>query len=179
MLLSGLVGCATGQPTVIGVHTQERDAGSVVDHGRVLDRLPALKSRLKGVRPEQQLLVSASDFTPFETVTVDGVPFQIGVNDHGCVVYVATTDPRFSTPEGIAPGATLDAVLGTGAEKPLNELGWAAYTTLPSGWSAAFESVRKGDGEASNRETSYYGADPRVAWVFKRIFWFETCRGGG
>lgn len=103
LLLSGLVGCATGQPAVIGVHTQERDAGSVVDHGRVLDRLPALKSRLKGVRPEQQLLVSASDFTPFETVTVDGVPFQIGVNDHGCVVYVATSDPRVFDAGGDRP----------------------------------------------------------------------------
>ena len=172
-LLLVLTGCATGESSIITVQQPSRGFESIADRGRKLARIPELNEPLRGVRKGKQLLVSASGFSPFETVMVDGIRFEVAVNDHECVEYIATMDPGFRTPDGISPGSTLADVLKSGADKPWNEGGWAAHTELPSGWSAAFDMPH---------EVPYDDIDfgmptetSQVDWVFKRDRSSDTC----
>ena len=167
-LALALAGCATGEPVVISVQQPMLGFESIADRGHKLDRIPEINDRFRGVRRGRNLMVRSSGWLPFETVMVEGIRFEVAVNAHDCVDYVATFDTAFSTPEGISPGATLEDVLKTGANEPWNEWGWAAHTALPSGWSVAFEAITDDDGNIINEATSIYGDDPRVAWIFKR-----------
>jgi len=170
-----MTGCAAGTPAIISVQEPMLGFRSIADRGHRLHRIPEINDRFRGVRRGRNLQVSASGWLPFETVTVEGIRFEVGVNRHDCVDYIATFDATFSTPEGISPGSTLDDVLATGAKAPWNEWGWAAHTELASGWSVAFESGTDDRGRIRNKETSIYGNDPRVAWVFKRGGAKDTC----
>jgi hypothetical protein len=84
-----------------------------------------------------------------------GVPFTVGVDDEKRIHYVGTTDRRFVTPEGISVGSTLADVRRAGGAAIFPEPGWAAHSTLPSGWHAAFT-------EGAPRDRS------RVAFLFRR-----------
>lgn len=175
MLVCVLAGCATGEPGIISVQQPMLGFESIADRGHTLDRIPEINDKFRGVRRGRNLLISSSGWIPFETVTVEGIRFEVGVNDHDCVDYVATFEQAFKTPEGISPGSSLADVLATGAAKPWDEWGWAAHATLPSGWSVAFESGTDDEGNIRNLSTSFYGEDPRVAWVFKRGGARDTC----
>jgi hypothetical protein len=96
----------------------------------------------------------------FEVVRINGIPFQVAVDDAQKVTYVATEDPRFRTPEGVCVGMSVEQVMKIGAAAPLLEKGWAFHTKLKSGWSASF-----GHG-LDPAETLTSGA--RVVSIFKR-----------
>ena len=82
------------------------------------------------------------------------------------------SDPRFATPEGIAPGSSLEDVLRAGATQPINERGWAAYATLTSGWSAAFGMLTTvPDNNIDAGMTAHFS----VEWVFQRAVGAGHC----
>lgn len=91
------------------------------------------------------------------------IRFRAGVDQAGIVVYLATSDPAFQTPEGIRVGTLLEKVLplATGAMK--KESGWAYYVTLPSGWNTAFT-----QGETMTEGT--LPATSSVRWLFRRKY---------
>lgn len=94
-------------------------------------------------------------------MSVHGTNFVVAVSPDGRIRYVATTDARFITPEGIRVGSPLAAVLATGAAAPTAEPGWGFHTALPSHWSVAFTN-------GAGLSESPLPADAKVAWLFQR-----------
>lgn len=104
-----------------------------------LATVPALGAPFHGSGPpDHHELTSSSSTHPAYPVSVRGVPFVVAVSSSGTVIYVATTDPAFRTPEDIRVGSALADVLAAGAAAPWPEPGWGFWTSLPSGWHVAF-----------------------------------------
>ena len=82
---------------------------------------------------------------------------MVALDDTDTIRYIRTSDASFATAEGIRVGSTLEAVRRAGAPAVIPELGWASFTTLPSGWAVAFD---EGDG--------HLPASSEVKWLFKR-----------
>lgn len=75
---------------------------------------------------------------PFIHKTYAGVQFKLAVDPDEMLVYIATEDPNFRTPEGLGINATLQEVLAAGGQAVTNEEGFHRFSKLPSGWYAAF-----------------------------------------
>ena len=76
---------------------------------------------------------------PYINKIYSGVQFKFAVNPNEDLVYIATNDPNFRTPEGIGVNATLIEVVAAGGQPVINEDGFHPYSQLPSGWCAAFQ----------------------------------------
>ncbi len=124
-------------------------------------RVPELDERYRISRQDRQLMIASAQTWPYENIEIDGIKYGVAVDDRGQVAYVDCSDAKFSTPEGIKVGSTLEDVLKAGAKQPWGEPGWAYHTKLASGWSAAFV-VGRGMTDGPLQPTS------RVAWLFKR-----------
>jgi hypothetical protein len=93
-----------------------------------------------------------------------GIRYVVAVDGEHQVSYIHSDDPRFVTPEGLTVASTLEQVLATGAKTPLKEPGWAYFTRLESGWSAAFCLPGQGDSATGAPPT----ASTKVAFFFRR-----------
>ncbi len=104
-----------------------------------LPALPALGAPFRGYGPPPfGELTRSGSIDDAYSVSVRGVRFVVAVSQSGTVTYVGTTAPAFRTPENIHVGSGLAEVLAAGAAAPLPEPGWGFWTSLPSGWNAAF-----------------------------------------
>jgi hypothetical protein len=104
-----------------------------------LDRLPALDDSFPIPESERYSTMTGSSQTyPYREVWVDGVLYTVASNREGHVAFIATSDPKFRTPEGLSLQSSLEDVTAAGAKPPWAEPGWAYHTKLPSGWEAAF-----------------------------------------
>ena len=109
----------------------------------------------------EQLLIASAQTAAACDVTLDGLTFIVARDAHSRIIYVAVSDPRYQTVEGIHPGSSLADVLKTGAREPLPELGWAFHTRLTSGWNAAFVNGPEMTRKPLPRHS-------KVLWLFKR-----------
>ena len=109
----------------------------------------------------EQLLVASAQTAPACDVTLDGATFTVARGANSRIIYVAVSDTRYRTLEGIHPGSSLADVLKAGAPEPLAEVGWAFHTRLASGWNAAFV-----NGPNMTREP--LPPHSKVLWLFKR-----------
>jgi hypothetical protein len=118
LLLLSLCGCQASQrPTVA--------PPELGDHAYVQDRT-------------KLFAISSSQLSPHTTVEVAGTTFVVAVDRESRITFIQPMSPNFRTPEGLSLGSTLQDVLSSGGSPVRNERGWAQYSTLPSGWRAAF-----------------------------------------
>jgi len=122
---------------------------------------PQLGAAFAMPHPSHLEMIASAQMSPATQIRYAGVIYTVAVSRAGRIVYVATSDPAFKTPEGFTITSQLSQLLSTGISQPLREPGWAYHTSLPSGWHAAFTSGQ-----------SYTGSplrpDSRVQWFFKR-----------
>jgi hypothetical protein len=123
--------------------------------------VPALGDPLVLPQNSNYTMAASGQLWPYQTISVNGINFDVAANGEHQVAYVATGDANFRTPEGLSVESTLEQVLATGAQAPLAETGWAYHTALPSGWCVAFVSGA-GITEAPLQASS------KVSWFFKR-----------
>ena len=84
-------------------------------------------------------ITSSASIDPAYTYIVDGNRYTIAVSETEFKVkYVATSDPKFRTVEGLSVDNNLSYVRLHTNRKPIKEPGWAYYIVLDSGWHAAF-----------------------------------------
>jgi len=94
----------------------------------------------KDAKPDNSLIMADSaQMWPAYKLTRDKITYTVGVDDHLTIAYICPDgSPLFKTPEGVTVGSSLASVLAITKSPPIKRLGWAYYTTLPSGWNAAF-----------------------------------------
>ena len=149
-----LCACAVNLSTMVAARTQK---GPVI-----LEAIPRIGARFEpGVESSHHELTAAGSLDRAYVVAVNGVQFTIAVSSKRDVVYVATTDTSFQTPENIRVGSSLASVRAAGAGEPLPESGWGFYTALPSGWQAAFTN-------GQSLSESPLPENARVRWLFQR-----------
>jgi len=106
-------------------------------------------------------MTSSGSLDPAYWAMLNGTNFVVAVSQDNLVRYLATTDARFSTPEGIHVGSSLSSVLAAGAAPLMAEPGWGFHTLLPSRWSVAFTN---GVGFSDPPLPE----DAKVVWIFQR-----------
>jgi hypothetical protein len=85
------------------------------------------------------IMADSAQMWPAYKLTRDKISYTVGVDDHLTIAYIRPDgSPLFRTPEGVIVGSTLASVLAITNSPPIKRLGWAYYTTLPSGWNVAF-----------------------------------------
>src|SRR5262245_10058239 len=109
----------------------------------------------------EQLLIASAQTAPACDIVLDGLTFTVARDGHLKIIYVAVSDPRYQTAEGIHPGSSLTDVLKARAREPLPEPGWAFHTRLASGWNAAFVNGPEMTRKPLPRQS-------KVIWLFKR-----------
>lgn len=114
-----------------------------------------------GAQPSHLELMSSGSAEPAYWATLHGTNFVVAVSRDDVVRYVATTDARFFTPEGIHVGSPLATVLAAGAAVPMAEPGWGFHALLPSHWSVAFTN-------GAGLSGGPLPADAKVVWLFQR-----------
>jgi hypothetical protein len=111
--------------------------------------------------PDSLLLVSGGQMSPFKTVNIDNINFQLVKNSKGDTSFVGTWDKSFQTPEGYQVGTSLQQIKKTYRDKLQKEPGWGYFIELPSKWSLQFF--------VEQTATDHVPADThKVTYVFKR-----------
>jgi len=105
-------------------------------------------------------MIAAGQISPARLVRHAGIEYTVAVDRSSHIIYIATSDPAFKTPESFTVTSTLAQLLTSGIPQPWQEPGWAYHTALPSGWQAAFTIDLST--ESSLRPESH------VDWFFKR-----------
>ena len=102
---------------------------------------PRLGEKISGYPKWKRVMVMASggDTRKSYDVSYGGINYTVGTHrESDVIMFIATHDPAFRTPEGVAPGDTLEKVRAVAETEVGAEPGWAFHARLPSGWSAAF-----------------------------------------
>jgi hypothetical protein len=111
--------------------------------------------------PDSLFLVSSGQMSPFKTVNIDNINFQLVKDSQGDTSFVGTWDKSFQTPEGYQVGTSLQQIKKMYRDKLQEEPGWGYYIKLPSKWSLHFVVGRTA--------TDHAPADTnKVTYVFKR-----------
>jgi hypothetical protein len=119
-------------------------------------------SSLAGAKPTGNIVLSSpSQFYPSYDLCINGISFDVGVDERGTVVYVATQDSSFATPEGAKVGITLAEVLALTSGTVVTEQGWGHYVVLPSGWNVGFA-------EGSGLTDGALLPGSRARWLFAK-----------
>ena len=127
-----------------------------------LREAPALGMHVvPGTRTRLWDMTASGQEWPSYQVRDHGSVFLIALDPTDTIRYISTYDASFATPEGIRVGSTLESVRRAGAPAPVQEMGWAAHATLPSGWSVAFT-----DGSGINAPP--LSPSSQVKWLFRR-----------
>jgi hypothetical protein len=137
-----------------------------------LGRLPRLHERLRHL-PESDVntLVSSGQFWPAYYIQIATVKFTLAIDDESRVRFVATSDARFRSPEGLIIGDSRDAAEAAADGRALEvERGWGHYVELPSGWNALLDDSRVSpDAELNlNLGTRDLSKNARITMFFKR-----------
>jgi len=123
--------------------------------------LPNLGDRFVFPQDWKILAISTGQTAPYNPILINKVKYDVAVDNGNTVIYIGTNDPKFSSPEGLSIGSTLEQVLATGAQYPKEESGWGFHTKLPSGWSVGFSVGHHMTEDALQ-------PDSKVLWFFKR-----------
>lgn len=111
--------------------------------------------------PDSFLLVSAGQMSPFNTIVINNITFQLVKDFHGDTTYIGTRDTSFITPEGYKVGMILQQIKMVYRNKLYKEPGWGFHAELPSKWSLLFA--------IGNTATDHPPTDTsRVTCIFKR-----------
>ena len=136
-----------------------------IDNRATPVRLSVLPQLGEHFQPQASLvhleMTASASLDPAYVAMLDGTNFVVAVSQEGFVRYIATTDVRFSTPEGIHVGSALFSVLAAGAANPIAETGWGFHTLLPSRWSVGFTN-------GAGLSEPPLPRDSRVVWIFQR-----------
>ena len=123
----------------------------------ILDELPEIND-LFGPRGVStfSLLISSAQFSRAYSVNCKNIHYDIAVSVAGQfqkVVFIATDDKAFVTPEELKINDSLANVRSVTDNEILTEPGWAFYIPLDSGWNAAFT---EGESMTDNELKSSY-----------------------
>ena len=131
LLIAFLVATGCGSTTTRTVEETELN----------LRTLPKIGEQIRGPLPETRIriLAASSQMYPSYKVTNGGVVYTLGLDRQGVTRYLATSDPKFATPEGVRAGWSLAELLQTFGGTVAYEQGFAHFVRLPSGWNASFE----------------------------------------
>ncbi len=110
---------------------------------------------------ETLLLVSSGQISPFKTIIIDNINFQLVKSSQGDTSFIGTWDKSFQTPEGYQVGTSLQQIKKAYRDKLLQEPGWGYFIELPSKWCLQFV--------VGQTATDHAPADTsKVTYVFKR-----------
>lgn len=134
-----------------------------------LSEIPQIGQVLNNPPESSVFEVSCSSCVkPSYEATIDGIPFTVAIHpDTKAVVYVATSAPTFSTPEGVKVGVHFWSVADLASGEPIREPGWGEYVCFPSGWCGYLSNCSVRD------EQPGFGCEPiddqtDVVFLFKR-----------
>lgn len=149
-----------------GVKRESRNEGASDDREIIiLNELPKLNSYLDdSIRQASNNIgrvISSGQISPSTKIKYDGIIFDIAWDLDNRVNDIMTTDPNFSTTDGVKINMTLKELKNLQDIKIVKEPGWAYYAVLNSGWGVAF-SVDK---TMTGRELL---DSDRIQWIFKR-----------
>lgn len=133
---------------------------------KVVRTEPRLGEKISGYPKWKRVMVMASggDTRKSYDVRHGGIRYSVGTHRESDVIkWIATSDPAFRTPEGLAAGDTLERVLAVAETGVAPEPGWAFHARLPSGWSAAFvqgKSMTEGELPPTARVCFFFKREP-------------------
>jgi hypothetical protein len=87
------------------------------------------------------IMTGPSQLWPRWVTRVDGIEYELGVDDSGYVKYIQALDTAFVTPEGLSVRNTLEDVRDFTEEEIVCYRGWLCYVRLPSGWKAVISEL--------------------------------------
>ena len=106
-------------------------------------------------------LVSSGQMSPFKTINIDNINFQVVRDSEGDTNFIGTWDKSFVTPEGYKVGMSLQQIKMKYRDKIQKEPGWGYYIELPSKWNLQFV--------VGKTTTDHAPADSnKVSYIFKR-----------
>jgi hypothetical protein len=107
------------------------------------------------------LVVSSGQMSPFKTVNIDNIFFQLLIDAQGDTSFIGTRNQAFMTPEGYKINTRLGLINKAYRDKLKQEPGWGYYIKLPSIWNLQFV-VEKTLTDHLPLDTN------RVTYIFKR-----------
>ncbi len=97
-------------------------------------------------------MTSSASFDQMYLIKVNGIKYNVSVNDKNNINFIITIDPRFLTSEGTSVGTSYKDLRKFTKSKLFRINGYAYLIDLPSGWTAAFtQGHTMTEGELSNK----------------------------
>ncbi len=133
---------------------------------KVVKAEPRLGEKISGYPKWKREMIMASGGATRKSYDVryGGIHYSVGTERESDVIkWVATSDPAFRTPEGLAAGDTVDKVRAVAVTEVGAEPGWAFHARLPSGWSAAFvqgQSMTEGELSPTAKVCFFFKREP-------------------
>jgi hypothetical protein len=111
---------------------------SCTENERTFDLGDAISAEILSESDTSYLMISSATIAKAYEIRRNDIVFRIAVDEANRVTYISTSDPAFSTDEGISMASSLRDVKQITDSALKKEPGWAYHIRLPSGWRAAF-----------------------------------------